>query len=312
MEEATEPPFYRICLSEQLPLVPPSSLPNVNSETLADFWDSLRPLVAQVHRKDKIVYRRSTVLHLALAIVIAAFCIVFVPGFPVLVAAIVAQALVYLWHYTNARVKQRHVDKLSKHVQECEQMFPTYTLECRRMIGFVEERPLGYYLDFIPVNNWPNNTTDEMVYQHGYLRIEISRENKSLITDNYLPAGLENISVTDWNEFWTILNQNTNKSVWNIHKDRLLILLLLFPAFSYWPPFWLMCLFMYSLCKINLERNRLETEKKELIQGYCRVFMRQGVYMECSSIMIQDWVVGGRYVGGRQYLYFYPCEQERW
>jgi len=55
LRETTNAPFHRFYLTEHLRL-PPTTPKDVNSETWAEFWESLKPFITKVQRKDKLTF----------------------------------------------------------------------------------------------------------------------------------------------------------------------------------------------------------------------------------------------------------------
>jgi hypothetical protein len=191
------------------------------------------------------------------------------------------------------------------------------------------------YLYFLPLsnNNVGANARSEngkMHLHNGYLRVEIMEDlplvlavccgpkltsMPSLPSYDYLPSGMEKLSLDEWREFLSKMDTISNAYISCMHTQhvaiQVVIGLLMFQVVSIvfeWGVVMIVALVLsfISLIFLGSSINRLKTlvsDRNSCVEEYTGKFARQGVFLEYRKHGKFNWLVGRHMC---HYVYLFP------
>jgi len=290
----TSLPYTRFHLGHRPAASQDSPLSNVPLEVWTNFWARIDQPIARLLWRDNVASYVHTAIRIGVMILF--FHIFFQmqeprPSFPVIL--FLAFFVVFYVHtLIQNYFKQSNFEKIKSIIAEESPHFESFGffLECRDEIPRDYGRKPGYYLYFLPC-------TYQNEDNGGFIRVEVAKDTvcgwnftPSLAYYDYVPNGMESISVSDWADFWSKVDAASQECVSAQRRLNAIILLdliliyvpLLFPENSIivWVAFgfmWPIVFYgFYCLGRVTSFDSTLDS----IITQYTDRFKQQSVHVE--------------------------------
>lgn len=346
---ARMPPFYRFALGQSLPLLLNTSTSSTQQQMLEqlvsqDLWAEFRaecePLVREISCRDKwnvaISCCLGVVAFVAMMLLVGApFLDDVVQALKPVLYPILLSYVIFLVYLISMRISYVRFVHLKKIQDLCGKYEPRFTNSCSfecRLERRKDAEAGGYFLYIFPSNN--SNNSNSSVPQHDpYLRIEFAPERitacgskmsrlirfhttttEDVEDGSTIPPGLESLSPNTWNEFWSRVDENSQKYIrckpffWLTVSAHLLWLWVSTALGWYEGTMgWVRYSVQFATLLVAVvywsQMNQLDKSLDFIVRTYAKRFEQQGVCMDYSTVTVFQ-----RYVGGvsRRYLYFFP------
>jgi hypothetical protein len=310
MPEATgkAPPFIRFNLldpatitrveQEQSPSLP-AAMEHVPVEHWTMLWAKIEPIIRTLKWREMAMMGLPFVILVAYCWALIHFEDNFKDNFGAfLVLLCVSLVLRWVDELCRDYLRETDMEKIRSICrEEGQQVFRSYgvALECDYE-KFNVGRADGIYLYFIPLNS----NRDEVDFQNGYLRVGVLEQlrlpawcgwnsmSPSLPSSDYeyLPSGMESISLDDWAAFWSKLGTLSHSYI--ACARNVTVTMFSFPLYILVESFWVRHFINDILILVAglvawywlRQLDSMVVERTDLVKEYSDKFADQGVYME--------------------------------